>query len=112
MTKYFITATGTDIGKTYVTCSLIEGLVAQNKPVLGLKPIISGWQDYDDEMDTNRILKAMGRTFFPDDIETISPWRLSAPLAPDMAAAKENVTIDFERLLSFVMKQKNFVNMF
>ncbi len=106
MTQYFITATGTDIGKTYVTCSLIKQLVAVNRPVLGLKPIISGWEDYNEEMDTNRILKAMSRPFFPDDIETISPWRFSAPLSPDMAAAKEGEQINFADVVKFCNQAK------
>ena len=106
MAQYFITATGTDIGKTYVTCSLIQQLVAANRPVLGLKPIISGWEDYNEDMDTNRILSAMGRPFFPDDIETISPWRFSEPLSPDMAATREGVTIDFTNVVKFCNQAK------
>ena len=101
MTQYFITATGTDIGKTYVTCSLIKRLVAQNISVLGLKPIISGWEDYNEETDTCRILSAMGRPFFPDDIDTISPWRFIAPLSPDMAAEKEGREINFDKVVKF-----------
>lgn len=101
MNKFFITGTGTEIGKTYVTCSIIEQLVELNKSVIGLKPIISGWEDYNDEMDTNKILSAMGRSFLPDDIEIISPWRFAAPLSPDMAAAAEGVTIDFDSVVNF-----------
>lgn len=101
MNNFFITGTGTEIGKTYVTCSIIEQLVESNKSVIGLKPIISGWEDYNDEMDTNRILSAMGRSFLPDDIEIISPWRFAAPLSPDMAAAAEGVTIDFDSVVNF-----------
>jgi len=106
MTQYFITATGTDIGKTYITCSLIKSLIARNISVLGLKPIISGWEDYNDETDTCRILAAMGRPFFPDDIDTISPWRFAAPLSPDMAAAKEGREINFDTVVKFCNSAK------
>jgi dethiobiotin synthetase len=101
MTKYFITATGTNIGKTYVSCSIIKDLVSKNKSVLGLKPIISGWEDGNDEMDTNKILNAMGREPSLEDIDIISPWRFSAPLSPDMAASLENSIINFQEVVNF-----------
>lgn len=107
MTKYFITATGTNIGKTYVSCCIIKDLLSKNKSVLGLKPIISGWEDGNDEMDTNKILSAMGREPSSEDIEIISPWRFSAPLSPDMAATLENSIINFPEVVNFCNHSKD-----
>ena len=39
----FVTATGTDIGKTFVTAGLIRHLRAAGKPVAALKPVVSGF---------------------------------------------------------------------
>lgn len=107
MTKYFIIATGTNIGKTYVSCSIIRNLIRKNNSVLGLKPIISGWEENNDEMDSNKILKAMGREANIENIETISPWRFSAPLSPDMAANLENTEVDFQEVVDFCNKAKD-----
>ncbi|MFM9863200.1 MAG: AAA family ATPase, partial [Micropepsaceae bacterium] len=43
MTSFFVTATGTEVGKTYITCGLIDALRRRGTPVSALKPIISGF---------------------------------------------------------------------
>ena len=40
VTAIFITATGTDIGKTYVACALIRALRKQGRPVDAFKPVL------------------------------------------------------------------------
>lgn len=105
MTAYFITATGTGVGKTYVTTEWIAALQAVGKPVMALKPIISGWQTENlTENDSACILNALGLPFELDVIEMISPWRFEAPLSPDMAALQEGRAIDFNALISFCQK--------
>lgn len=95
MKKYFITATGTGIGKTFITCNLIRQIKAQGKTVRAIKPIISGWEDSD--TDTHKIIAALAG----GNIDDISPWRLTAPLSPDIAAKKDGVTIDFAEVINF-----------
>lgn len=75
MSAYFITATGTDIGKSFATCALLHA-APQFK---GYKPIISGFEG--DDTDTHRIIEAMGG----GAIDDVSPWRFTMPLAPSMA---------------------------
>src|SRR5262249_42691738 len=36
-----------------------------------------------------------------EEIERVSPWRYSAPLAPDLAARRENRSVDFEKVVEF-----------
>ena len=43
MTIYFITSTGTGIGKTYVTCGVIAALRRRGGLVDAVKPVISGF---------------------------------------------------------------------
>ena len=52
MSAVFVTATGTDIGKTFVCTGLIRHLRAAGRPVDAVKPVVSGfrpeaWQDSD-----------------------------------------------------------------
>ena len=102
MTAFFVTATGTGIGKTFVTAGLIRALRAQGRPASGLKPVISG---FDPEMaatsDTGILLAATGRSITPEAICELSPWRFRAPLSPDMAAVREGRTIEFPELITF-----------
>ena len=43
MSTLFVTATGTEIGKTLVTAALCHELRAAGRPVRALKPVLSGY---------------------------------------------------------------------
>jgi dethiobiotin synthetase len=99
--RYFITATGTDIGKTFITAALARQAKALGKSVAAYKPVISGFDpDRPEESDTGILLQALGLPSTPENIEKISPWRFREPLAPTMAAKLENRTLDFEALIA------------
>lgn len=101
MTAYFVTATGTDIGKTFVTAGLIRHLRAHRKKVSALKPIVSGFDIATAALsDPGVLLEAMDEPIVPETLDRISPWRFSAPLSPDMAAAREDRSIDFAAMLN------------
>lgn len=102
MSAYFVTATGTDIGKTFVASGLLRHLRAQGKVVAGIKPVISGFDIAKARAsDTGELLDAMGEAVTPQAVAQISPWRFIAPLSPDMAAAREGKAIDFDALVAF-----------
>ena len=102
MTAIFVTSTGTDIGKTFVTAGLIRCLRERKKDIDALKPIISGFDPaHAGDSDSGVLLRALGLPLTDEEIEDISPWRFAAPLSPDMAARHEGKEIDFEQLLSF-----------
>lgn len=90
MQPYFITSSGTGIGKTLLTCTLCWQLRHSGNKVTPLKPIISGFHPDDLSNDTARILQSCGLRPTPEMMATISPWRYGAELSPNMAAAKEN----------------------
>ena len=57
MHAFFITATGTDIGKTYLACSLIRAWRGQGLKVGAFKPVLSGFDaGKAAESDTGRLL--------------------------------------------------------
>jgi dethiobiotin synthetase len=100
MATLFITATGTDIGKTFVTLALLHAARAQGRKARALKPVASGFDsDTATASDTGRLLLAQGRGL--DGADAVSPWRFAAPLSPDMAAARERRRIDFDELVKF-----------
>jgi dethiobiotin synthetase len=98
----FVTATGTDIGKTYLAAGLIRHLRARGETVDALKPVVSGFDETDFAgSDPAVLVEALGRDPSLDEITKISPWRFAAPLSPDMAAAREGRAIDFDQLVEF-----------
>lgn len=100
MSAFFITATGTGIGKTFVTAGLLRYLRENGKPCAGLKPVISGYEKPDGS-DPALLLEAMGKHVSDAAVAEIAPWRFQAPLSPDMAAAREGREVAFKELLAF-----------
>ncbi len=98
MTRLFVTATGTEVGKTLVTAALAHQLRALGRTVEALKPVLSGF-DPAGPSDAHEILAALGRPL--TDLDHISPWRFKAPLSPDVAAAREGRKIPFDDLIAF-----------
>ena len=102
MTKLFITSSGTEIGKTFITCALTWQLRQKGLTVETLKPIISDFAEGQVETsDTYEILRAQEQDLTAEHITAVSPWRFIAPLSPDMAAAREGRSIDFDDLIAF-----------
>ena len=46
MTTIFLTATGTEIGKTFVAAGLIHALKRKGREVAAIKPLVSGYEDW------------------------------------------------------------------
>jgi dethiobiotin synthetase len=102
MSALFVTATGTDVGKTFVTEGIIRALRHAGREVDALKPVISGFDmSAANVSDSGRLLTALGRDLSETEIDAISPWRFKAALSPDMAARMEGGSIDFAALLDF-----------
>lgn len=105
MSGIFVTGSGTDVGKTFVTALLLQQLRAEGCAARALKPVISGYdpQNTDDlaASDSGVLLSAMGLPVTADAIAAISPWRFKAPLSPDMAAAREGRQINFTEVVGF-----------
>ena len=108
MTARFITSSGTEIGKTFVTASLAAQLSANGRNIHALKPVMSGYTSSTaSESDAGILLNALNREVTAEAINHISPWRFEAALSPDMAAAREGQRIDFEELLTFCRTEMN-----
>ena len=105
MTALFITATGTDVGKTFVASGLIRHWRSAGRAVGALKPVTTGFDPAEaDGSDAGILLKALGRPVTPEQIERISPWRYAVPLSPDIAASRENRTLPFGELVAFTQR--------
>jgi len=99
---YFVTSTGTDVGKTFVTAGLIRYLRGSNQSVAALKPVVSGYDSSVVETsDPAVLLAALGHSVSAEAIARVAPWRFRAPLSPDLAAARENRSIVFDELIAF-----------
>jgi dethiobiotin synthetase len=98
----FVTATGTDLGKTFVTAGLAARLRQQGRSVAVLKPIVTGFATATAATsDPAILLQAVGRPATDEEIARIAPWRFRSPLAPDMAARQEGRVLEFDAVVGF-----------
>jgi dethiobiotin synthetase len=105
VTAVFVTATGTDVGKTFVTAGLVRHVRAQGRSVAALKPVVSGFDPaFPADSDPGVLLAALGRPITPTEIERIAPFRFAAPLSPDMAARREDRMVDFDAVVEFTRR--------
>jgi dethiobiotin synthetase len=102
VTAIFITATGPDVGKTFVVASLIGHLRQIGHSVDAIMPIVSGYDPAQAATsDPGTLIAALGLPFSPESIERTSPWRFRAALSPDLAAELENRSIDVEAVIAY-----------
>lgn len=96
MTRFFITGTDTDVGKTWFTCWLVRQWRKRGHDAVALKPIGAGGRE-----DAELLRAAAGDVL---DLDTINPVHFREPAAPLVAARAEDRTIDFAALNAGVHK--------
>ena len=100
MTAFFVTSTGTDIGKTYVGCGLLSHWRTKGRKVDAFKPLLSGFDPGQlPQSDAGRLLTALGRPVDEAGLDQVSPWRYTAAISADAAAAKEGKQVEYQAVL-------------
>lgn len=86
----FIAGTDTGVGKTLVSCALLEALAAQGRVVAGLKPVAAGAGSYaGGRANGDALALAAASNLDGLGLAEINPVLLDAPLSPHIAAARE-----------------------
>jgi dethiobiotin synthetase len=99
--RFFIAGTDTDAGKTKVTESLLLSAKNLGLSTLGLKPLAAGAEELEGNWsnDDARILMAASTVQLP--YESVNPVLLKEPMAPHIAAVRENKRITAQSLVGF-----------
>ena len=102
MTAVFLSATGTDIGKTFIADGIIRTARRRGRVVAAVKPVVTGFEQWSlPASDPARLLAALDRPASAEQVARISPFRFRAALAPDLAARHEGRQLDFAALVAF-----------
>lgn len=94
----FVTGTDTGVGKTFFTCGLAALLRDSGYSVGVMKPAETGCSEKDGKLfpeDAVRLKEASGCEV---PLEKICPYQLREPVAPSLAAERQGVKIDVDRL--------------
>ena len=111
----FITSTGTNIGKTYCTVEILKEMLNRKVLFNAYKPILSGFDISNiKDSDSYKILKTNNKEPKIENIKQISPWLFEKPIAPSLAAIKENKSLKYNDVLKWCLKKSdnNIINIF
>ncbi len=106
---YFVTGTGTGVGKTLVTSGLLAAARLSGLSTAGLKPVAAGCELTEDGLRNDDALALQAQTTLPISYEQINPVALEPAIAPHIAAAEAGRRLSADRLAGFcrgVMMQR------
>jgi dethiobiotin synthetase len=106
---FFVTGTGTEVGKTVVAAALARTLANNGERVAVFKPVVTGLDEFADDgpadedaasapLPDHKLLRLAAGSAQSDD--EIAPYRYGPPASPHLAAAQASEEIDPERLRS------------
>ena len=103
---YFVTGTGTGVGKTLVSCALLHAFGLHGKTAVGMKPVAAGcengrWTDVD-------LLAAASNVAVR--CEQINPYALIPPIAPHIVAKQSGIEIDVDTILQAWLELKTIAD--
>ena len=99
---FFITGTDTEVGKTWVSCRLLERAREAGLSCYGLKPIAAGCEETADGLRNEDALNLMAASSLTLPYELVNPVALKAAIAPHIAARQEGRRISLSQLAGYV----------
>ncbi len=99
---FFITGTDTEVGKTWVSCRLLERAREAGLSCYGLKPIAAGCEDTADGPRNEDALNLMAASSLSLPYDLVNPVALKAAIAPHIAARQEGRRISLSQLAGYV----------
>ena len=94
----FVTGTDTDVGKTQIAAGLTAALRGQGINAGYFKPVQSGCPEAGGRLIPTDARVAQKLAKLPEPLELLTPITLRLPLAPGVAAAREGIKVDLERV--------------
>lgn len=102
---FFITGTGTEVGKTMITAGIAALCVKHGLKTAVMKPVQTGIPEYPVDLETVSKL-VPGLVKLPAEIAM--PYCFELPASPHLAAARENTAVDPQVIKDAVAKTKDF----
>jgi len=95
---YFITATDTDAGKTYIASALVRHFAQQGLKSVGMKPIAAGCEWVDGKLQNSDVHQLTQASNVDAPLSLINPYTFQPPIAPHIAARQVGVEIALDKI--------------
>lgn len=92
---WFVTGTDTEVGKTAISCALLQAAGAAGLRTAAVKPVAAGCDAGGRNEDALQLMAAMTE---PLEYQQVNPVALAAAVAPHIAAAREGRQLQVARL--------------
>ena len=104
---FFVTSTGTELGKTFLSEKIIKELGSRGFSIDCYKPILSSFNKKNYETsDSAKLLKASKKKATIANIKKITPWLFKMPVAPTIAAKHERKQFTYQNIKTWCLKKK------
>jgi dethiobiotin synthetase len=104
---FFITGTDTHIGKTEITCALIEFFKKKGYLTMGMKPIAAGTDFIGNQIINSDVHKFLSINSINKPVEIINPYSFDQAIAPHIASKSTSNEILFTKIQeNFLLLQK------
>ena len=94
----FVTGTDTEVGKTYVSCALLDMLKRQGVRTTAMKPVASGAEKIKGQYVNEDALRLQQAANVDAPYAQVNPYVFPEAIAPHIAAARAGVNVDFETI--------------
>ncbi|MBI6549696.1 dethiobiotin synthase [Xenorhabdus lircayensis] len=96
--KYFLTGTDTEVGKTVVSCALLQAANKKGYQTAGYKPVASGSEMTPEGIRNGDALALQRNSAVPLTYQEVNPLVFVEPTSPHIVSAELNQPIDFSVL--------------
>ena len=105
--SFFITGTDTHIGKTEITCALIELFKKKGYLTMGMKPVAAGKELISNQIINSDVHKFLSINSIRKPLEIINPYSFDQAIAPHIASISRSNEILFSKIKeNFLLLQK------
>lgn len=96
---FFVTGTDTDAGKTWVSLALLKAMESAGKRTIALKPVAAGADENNGAWTNQDALSLQAQATVSLPYGQVNPLLLKEPIAPHIAAQRENRTLNASRIV-------------
>jgi dethiobiotin synthetase len=111
--KFFIAGTDTDVGKTLIASGLLQAANNKDLRTVAMKPIAAGCEQTEDGLRNEDALMLIDAMSAELPYSQVNPIAFEPPIAPHIAAMRENKQLSVSRLTGFcngiLMQPSDFV---
>lgn len=98
---YFITGTDTGIGKTFVSCALLQAFADKGYSVGAMKPVATGCEKTSEGWRNEDAVQLMKHINVELSYQQLNPVALPSPIAPHLAIEHSNESLTTNKLASY-----------